>query len=199
MPQPAKPGVDWPEIERRYRSGETTTALAAEYPVSRQAIDKRARKEGWALGQPSGASLATVATFAGDMLPNDRYGLRTPENAALALDAAALGMPITGIAARLGMTAPALKAWRDAEPEFSAAIMEAYSRHASRHLNNVGSASDRGDARAAQWLLERNPVTREAFAGRDAQGGPTLVVNINVPRSIEDLRNVVDVTPEDAA
>ena len=41
-------GVDWESIERDFRAGvKTLRAIASEHAVSHQAIDKRAKKEGW--------------------------------------------------------------------------------------------------------------------------------------------------------
>jgi len=187
MPQPTKPGVDWQDIERRYKAGEKAREIAHDHDVSRQAIEKRAKREGWRVGQPTSVALATAATLVSGPLAQDRFGLRTPENAALVLEMAEDGLPVTAIAAGIGMTPSAFKHWRDAEPALDAAIMEALARHARRHVKNVNDASDRGDARAAQWLLERNIVTKGDFGGKEASGGPTLNVVINVPRNAEQL------------
>ena len=39
--------VDWETIEYRVKNGESTFTIAKDFHVSRQAIDKRARKYGW--------------------------------------------------------------------------------------------------------------------------------------------------------
>ena len=49
-----KPGIDWEEIKQRLANGETATAVARDHDVTRQAITKRAKKEGWL--QASGAA-----------------------------------------------------------------------------------------------------------------------------------------------
>ena len=190
MPQPTKPGVDWPEIEKRYRSGDTATVIAGDHDVSRQAIEKRAKKQGWgsdaALSRLRHATAVTVLHR--DPSARDRWGLRTPENAELAIGLAEIGAPYAVIAARMGMTPPALKAWRDSEPDFDRALNDGYAAHAAARLGDTNSAAQRGDAGAAKWLLERNPLTRDDFGGKDGASGPTLIVQINVPRSMEELR-----------
>jgi hypothetical protein len=37
----------WNEIRDRYTKGESASAIAKDYPVSRQDIQKRVKKEGW--------------------------------------------------------------------------------------------------------------------------------------------------------
>ena len=41
-----KPGINWLEIENRIRSGEKPYVVSKDFDISRQAIDKRARKLG---------------------------------------------------------------------------------------------------------------------------------------------------------
>ena len=48
--QPAQ--VDWDEIKQRVVHGENFTAVARDYEVSRQAIQKRCKKEGWISDKP---------------------------------------------------------------------------------------------------------------------------------------------------
>ena len=42
-----KPGVDWIEIEERIKNGESIYPISKDYDISRQAIEKRAKKNGW--------------------------------------------------------------------------------------------------------------------------------------------------------
>jgi hypothetical protein len=189
MPQPTKPGLDWTAIEARFRSGSTSSALAREFDVSRQAIDKRAKREGWVAEQRrSRLRDATVAVIAKERHPSDRFGLRCPENMARALELAEQGATQVLIAAGIGMTPSAFNHWLDDDPDFRAAVHEAWSRHAMARLGNVNGAADRGDARAAQWAVERNPIARDDFAnpGRTGDSGSITVI-LNVPRSMERL------------
>ena len=209
MPQPNKPGLPWPTIQARYAAGESASTLARELGCSRQAIAKRAKREGWwdfdriasqvpetksETVTPEPAPTATDPVTPPIVIHNgsrksslDRYGNRTPENKAEILRLAAGGATFNTMAARAGMNPSALKAWRDAEPEFEMAIQDAMSRYIEARMGNINAAADRGDARAAQWAVERHHLTRDELgSGSAGNGGPTIIV-VNVPRSGEQL------------
>src|SRR5438045_2139638 len=57
MPASMKFGIDWLEIRRRYEAGEKSSTTV---DVSRQAIEKRATKEGW--NRAKAASAPPIAT-----------------------------------------------------------------------------------------------------------------------------------------
>ena len=208
MPQSAKPGISWPNIKERYCDGKSVRSLAMQFDVSRQAIMKRAKKEGWqkppvaqeAAGdtvEPSTPPVtAPVTTFPakGGALQSskDRYGLRTPDNKAIAIKLAGCGSTYSMMAAAIGMSSSGLKAWRDAEPDFAADILAALSKDSLAMMEGINGAVARGDARAAQWKLERGSLTKFELGGKEQGGGPTLNVVINVPRSAEELRAMED-------
>lgn len=187
MPAPTKPGIPWDEVGERYRTGETATDLAREYDVTRQGIEKRAKKEGWdkehRLAKLRAQAVATIVPA--ERLPQDRYGLRTQENAEIVVAMAMQGLPHTVQAARIGMSSSALTKWKEDNPDLADAINEGYAIHAAQRAANVNEASERGDARAAQWLLERNPLTRADYGQSQDKSGPTLNVIINVPREAD--------------
>ena len=213
MPQPNKPGLPWPTIQARYAAGESASALAKELGCSRQAIAKRAKKEGWwdfdRIASPAPETKSDPVTpepvtpqttepvtqtpppiivhKGKGKSPLDRYGLRTTENAELAVSLATEGKTYVMIAARLGMTPSALKQWRDDDSAFNTALQDAMGVYVGERMDDVTKAAQRGDARAAQWTIERHPLTREELgSGRDGSGGMTVVV-VNVPRSAEQL------------
>ena len=200
MPNPTKPGVDWAEIERRYRAGESATALEKAFPVSRQGITKRARREGW---QPSKESYlpATRQTVTAQRIAQPRnrsdqllaaFGKRTPENAAQILECIELGMTLERSSAMVGISEDTFRRWRQEDADFAAQCEAARKRFEQRNLKAIDSAAQRGDARAAQWALQHSPHTRDTWGGSDAgsgKGGITVV--INVPRGNEPI----DVTP----
>jgi len=194
MPQSNKPGVPWPEIRDRYLGGESATYLATQYEVSRQAIIKRARKEGWARDSRTVRKPVAVSTHVTrpvevpesvgrNMSPKDRYGLRTRANARTALELARQGMPVTAIAACCGMTASAFKHWRNAELDLETALQAAYADYCFELLETINEAADRGDVSAAIWLLERHPLTRDDYGKRKASDDGGLHVIVRVPRA----------------
>ena len=213
MPQPNKPGLPWPTIQARYAAGESASALAKELGCSRQAIAKRAKKEGWwdfdRIASPApetksdpvtpepvtpqttepvtSPAVPIIVTKGRSKSPLDRYGLRTTENAELAVRLATEGKTYVMIAARLGMSPSALKAWRDDDSAFDTALQDAMGVYVGDRMDDVTKAARRGDAKAAQWAIERHPLTRDELgSGRGGSGGMTVVV-VNVPRNAEQL------------
>ena len=88
--------------------------MAAEYDVSRQAIEQKAKIQGWRPAQALSNLEASMATLEPALAlrasDKDKYGMRTIENATRAAELAEKGATYSVIAARLGLTIPALKA-----------------------------------------------------------------------------------------
>lgn len=195
MPQPTKPGIPWTDIRARYCDGVSATFLEKQYPVSRQAIMRRVKLEGWSrhvsdeltVTAPVSSPATTGQTTTRELSPQDRYGMRTAENETLAVEMASRGATFSMIAGRVGMTVPALKQWRDANPDFETRIQDAMSSFAEARMADITAASERGDARAAQWTLERHSMTRAELGGKEQGGGPTLQIILNVPRGTEPI------------
>src|SRR3546814_5455079 len=109
-----------------------------------------------------------------------RFGKRTPETAAEILALIEGGMPKGRAAVKCGISRDTLQDWCKADPELSAQVEAAEASYMSRHLANLNDASDRGDVKAATWMLERHPATRADFgAEKQGSGGPQIVVQIN--------------------
>jgi len=194
MPQPTKPGVDWQDIERRYRQGETPSAISRACDVTRQAIDKRVKREGWTrvADTPSGRLQLALAATPRQTPPLARHHGRSDAAAIDVVKLLEAGATLSQAAAGIGMTPSAFKHWRDADADLDTAVREACAAFGRSQVGNVVAAADRGDARAAQWLLEKHPGTREEFGGGSGSGGPTLVVHINVPRNMADMATIME-------
>lgn len=193
MPK-AKPGIDWPEIEVRYRAGESAYALGKCYDVSKQAIHKRARKEGWS--QPAKVTKAatngwlTMDNWSTDLASRDAY---SPESAATILENIKQGATFKLAAAAIGIHADTLTDWRKASPNFWRAIEKAQATFALRHVGNIAKAGDKGDWRASDRLLQSHPMTKEDFQDKQS-GGVSITFNINraAPQEIEAAHKVID-------
>jgi hypothetical protein len=61
MAMPVLPPIDWEEIERRYRAGDSLRAIAANHGISHQAISKRAWSRRWERAEVS-TPVASAAT-----------------------------------------------------------------------------------------------------------------------------------------
>lgn len=194
MPAQSKPGVDWHDIKARLEAGESAYAIAkssegTDRRVSKQAILKRAKKEGWLPG-PGKWLAATKATDTAKRIANPQTradqilaarGNRTPENAAEILSYLESGAPRYIAARSVGMSEDTLRDWIQADPEFSALIDRAESEYLKANFTATRKAAERGDPRAAQWNIGKHRLTREEY-GDSKSGGSGITVNINIPR-----------------
>jgi len=107
--------IPWNDIKNRFIGGESATSIARDYPISRQGIQKRAKKEGWspdgwleqahrtptpkAVAKPENRSQMTIAAL----------GKRTPGNAAEICRLIERGVPHTVAAEAVSMHRDTLK------------------------------------------------------------------------------------------
>lgn len=161
----------------RYENGETAYALGKLYPVTKQGIEKRAKKEGWLSAVAEGVTNWLTVARSTD-IGSDTNRRVTPEKLAGILQAVAAGAP-EGLAAQAAGFRPAtLSEWKADDPSLANAIATARSQRALKRIDNIEKAGDRGDWKASAYGLERDPLTREAFAQHGMGGGITIVLNI---------------------
>ena len=190
MAGPNKLGVNWTEIEACVRAGEAMGSVARRVGVSRQAVSKRAKKEGWSptadaeviAASDTARRLARPATGADHRLVAE--GRRSPAIIQRVLDMLATGASIPMAARRVGMSPDALHDWFRADGEFKRAAEAAGAEFGAGLVERIAEAGKRGDWRADAHLLDRHPATRDEFGARPAEGaqgaGPILI-QINAP------------------
>jgi hypothetical protein len=196
--------IPWNEIRDRFIKGESATAIAKDYPVSRQAIQKRAKKEGWekdgwlerAKETPTAKAVAKPKTNREKVIVS--LGKRTPENAAEICRLIERGVPHTVAAEAVGMHRDTLRAWRNDDPDIDAMVHAARKRSIARKIERIDEAGERGDWKADAWHLERAPETRAEFGGSKTHdvGGITVILNVADPKQPE--MPVIDATPVSA-
>lgn len=198
MPAQSKPGVDWHDIKGRLEAGESAYSIAkstegTERRVSKQAILKRAKKEGWLPGPrkwlPATKATETARRIADPQTRADQIlaarGLRTPENAAEILSYLETGAPRYIAARSVGMSEDTLAAWLKTDAEFSALVDKAESEYLRANFKATRSAAERGDPRAAQWNIQKHRLTRDEYSDTN-KGSGGITVNINIPRANPD-------------
>lgn len=201
MPRRTKPGVNWTEIEQKVRAGQSTTSLAKEHGLARQSIDKRAKKEGWKDGPqrwlPAARQTQTSKALESPQTTAERHmattGIRSAENAAAILDKLSRGVPFSIAPGAIGISYETFLKWRKDDPTFDRLVWQARQDHLSNQYGNIAKASDRGDWKAAQAMLQAAPETRKDWSANNAGAGG-ITVNIAI-RAGEELP-VVDVTPQ---
>lgn len=221
MTRPSKPGIDWLDIHRRYANGDSphtiSKALKAEGKpaVSRHAIEKRAKRNGWQPGvQPETleAALATetaqlpiIAKQDPDSLSKGEkrtltLGNRTPQLMAEILALAQGGLSQRKIAELAGVSEGTLRLWLKEDEAFASQFDAVRRAKVSEALLSIQKAQGT-DWKAASWWLERSPATRDDFAPVAARGGsgPAVQVVVNVPRGDNapmEMAEVVTIEPQ---
>lgn len=180
MPQPPKPGVDWPELRSKWIKGASQGKLAADYGVSHVAISKRIKREGW-VRAPMVTKAQQSAVIHEDFFRELISHKFTPELAAQCLEGARMNMPLKAIAAAVGVSESAMSIYLRNE-NFRTAMNRARAESAMLNLTNLQNAADRGDVKATLTQLAANPLTAEEFKGAGGTGSTQINVLVNVPR-----------------
>ena len=168
-----KPGIDWSTIEKRIRAGETPVEVAKDFEVSRQAIEQKADKFGW---RPS-------SEYWSEKLDDVRFSenaiAKRPDTVADVLRRIELGIPLSAIAGAVGVHKQTIDYWKRTDPNFEELVAEARAKWHERKIAQIDQAAERGDWKAATWMLERHPDTKGIYGGNESQGGLTVVINVN--------------------
>lgn len=188
--------VSWNAIKAAWESGTTSYQLAKDYPITRQAIDKRAKAEGWsrdAGNQQPGGWLGVACQT--NIIDEPRVGA-TPEKLAGILESISAGATQEIAARAHGISPDTLRRWIERDKALEHAIDAARGQRAIKRMKSVEAAHERGDWKAAAYLLERDDMTKTQFGGHQGAGGITIVLNIpREPESIAIEGSVVSPAP----
>jgi hypothetical protein len=165
---------DWNGIRSLYEGGRTAYELG-KLPgnPSKQAILKRAKREGWRAGN----AVAEPATKA----PGRAVAFNGDAQKGIVLTHLRDGMPFRYAALAAGVTDRTVRNWRDNDSSFSEACQTAIAQFTAEQLANIRDAGKR-DWKASMALLERHPDTREDFAPARSSGSPGLEIVLNINR-----------------
>jgi hypothetical protein len=213
MARPSKPGVDWLDIHRRFANSETPHAIskalkAKGAPISRHAIEKRAKKNGWQPGVQPETHLAALATQTAEIIEkvkNDPDGAsigerrialfsdRSPQLASEILTLIGCGFTLPDIAKLCNQPESTLRLWVKDDTKFAAEFERVRVRAVAEQINRIHKAGE-SDWKANAWLLERSPLTRDRFTGVASRGsGPAVQVVVNVPRGDSSPTEAADI------
>jgi len=196
MPANPKPNVDWVDVERRYKAGETSRTISRvlmEFGISlsRQAIEQRAERQGWSEKRPASSAPSPVVEAKPrpkiERAKNTRHPAvpaeanRRTEAAAVAVIAAAShGASLPVAASYANLDGEFLQRWLAEDESFRRRITQEMAAKAVRRLELVDEAAERGDVKATMWWLENAPITRTEF-GKNARGtAETIKVVLNI-------------------
>ena len=223
----SKPGVPWRVIEDRYRAGESANVIARDYPITRQAIEKRAKRRSWRPKtefklpairkglremltrdwKPSPLWLRFVdATETAKRLKKPRNdgdrqlvdaGKCTRENVARILTLVADGKTKSVAAKLVGVNPESLAAWLRVDSGLAEVFDMAQAVVDAGRETTVQEAVEDRDVGTARWALEHSPSTRDDYR-KSGQGDSKSTGPINVFFNLSPPKPpVVDVTPGD--
>lgn len=181
--------TDWGKIKVRLENGESANAIAKEWPISRQAIEKRAKKEGWGKyaknegkAQPiNWLQVANATEIAGTRIQGSEIGKRSPENIAAILSKIYEGAPEKVAAQAQGIHPTTLSDWKKKDPVLANVIEMAKSSKVIARIDRIEESS-KTDWKAASYLLEHDPDSKAEFNKAANSVPPNLNLLINIER-----------------
>ena len=203
-----KPGVNWKDIERRYKTevlhGDLSVRqLAKDGGVSHVTLLRRAERQGWKPGSLTAARKAISTTNTAEIFAKPRseltkgekrqvtFGNACPENAARILADVERGMSQAVAARSVGLTPEALVKWKKRDPEFGTQLDAADARSIGETQVEVVQASERGDMKASIARLQTHRFTRADW-GRGGGGiSPTVAIQLNIERGTHTMSTPV--------
>ena len=200
-----KPGIDWQEIEARVRSGEPLLRVSKDYDISRQAIIKRSRKEGWldsnkkirlAKKVVTGVTKEKSVTLKSVAKPFSKYIQKHAKDKPETIDSIhgllRSGNPRKIAVQASGVSMDSFLRWVREDMSFADNVRKAESMAVADRLQNISAAGKRGDWKADTWVLER---THKDIFGEKESKNNNLAVQININRG--DKEEIVDIHTTD--
>jgi len=161
--------MNWQEAREQYETSDCTQQdIALEMGVTKQAVNNRAKREGWSKSTPSPLPMTTPVA-------GSRRGLRCEENIATIIDTYALSGNKALACRQVGISQETLRLWCDEEPELLDIMRASRDQHLLGQYRKIANSKD---WHAAKEILSRAVETREQW-GENREKGPTIVLNIH--------------------
>ena len=167
---------DWDAIRVRYAKGETPHSISKSMDgkPTRQGIRKRAEREDWLRIDPEIPECVRNLELL--RVDTEHPRKRTPETVNAILGFIQRGAT-EEMAARAADISPRThRKWKSDDPEFARLIEVARARKLIEWVEKIDQAKD---WKAQHKLLQVAPETREQFADRRKDEGPTIILNIH--------------------
>lgn len=167
--------AEYAEARLEYESDPTCTfkILGEKLGVSHQAVQKRAKKDGW---QKADDGLAEVVKDLPITEPvsGSKLGLRSSENIAKIVRTYAVTGNKRLSAGVVGITDQTLRNWCEEDHELLLLMSASRKAHLVNQFDKIANARD---WKAAKEILSRAPETKEDWGEQETKG-PTIVLNI---------------------
>ena len=169
--------INWPAIRDAWCAGQSAHSLAKQHNVSHTAINKHHKREGWTRAVVEHQQEVSEVALS----------QRTLANAQSILDDLSCGVPVHLAAQAVGMSGDDLTTWGEDDTQFAQALSAARARGHVKRIKLIDAAGERGDWKAASWLIERHQETRDDFGQRGSSGGGNLTVIFNWGREVPEV------------
>lgn len=179
MTKSAASPADWALIKARYQQGETTHIISKDYTMSRQAIDQKCEREGWAVERSSRGWLDLIKAKS---KAKQSFGKMTPTNQAVILDLIRFGMSPWAAGQMCGLSTNAVKSWRDKDEDFN---MLCISAARDFHLEKLAVINRTNDWQAASKALQMNWATKEEYAEKKETHSGVIKVELSFNRGAD--------------
>lgn len=208
--------ADWAFIKRRWEEGLSAPAIEKEIlqpngkpAVTRQAILKRANKEGWKHVEPEVPAVVTEAVPAGKSgqitepaelatawayeVAERLKGLgkinASADRVWQALTSYVSGGSHAMAAGLAGVSENTWQDWRESCPELPIAIAQILAARARNGLNRIETAGKRGDWKADEALLKANPLTKADWKDdKGTSSGVAIQINFGAGMPAEAMK-----------
>lgn len=177
----------WEKVRALVESGVSMSEVGnmPDMPT-KQSISIRAKREGWAIDDSDESRKPPLEAF--QPLLRHLLGRDSPEARQKVLDVLAAGGSFELAAALIGMTYQTVRNWRKDDEEFEMQCRIAQGTGLIEPTRTLHAATVT-DWQAAKYVLERNPITKAAYASPNAAliGGQTTFnvlgqVNVGIAR-----------------
>ena len=193
MGRALKAGVDWPKIRKLFIAGETANSLGKRFPISKQAILARAKRECWKRGTIAAQHKSVVvATYPGLV---DTIAA-SPEKLDSIVQGYGQGLSQNVIAALAGLAGSTVANWRDKDSAFDVDCEAAAAAYLATINGHITTASPR-DWRASEAILRRHALTRDEYQEAPAKT-PQIIIRVERAILPGEESVLIDITPDQA-
>lgn len=165
---------DWPYIRGLYESGQTAYQIAKRPDCpTKQAIQNRANAEGWTKPDPTTYKPPILAAAL-----NINSHKLTDEVLRVLLGMIAEGSTVELACRAAGIADTTFRAWCREDPSLKDAVQRARAGTVAGWLGTINQAT-RKDWKAATWLLQNSPDTRDNYGAKGGDNKLEIVINID--------------------
>ena len=165
---------DWPHIRALFELGNTCYQISKRPDMpTKESIRRRSIDEGWVKPDATASRPPILAAAL-----NIRSDKLTDEVLAVLLQMISEGATIELACRAAGISSRVYRNWCEQDPSLRDAVQRARAGTVAGWLSSVNQAT-RKDWKAATWLLQNSPDTRDSYASKASDSKLEIVINID--------------------